>query len=365
MVRDKSERLVNLTTALLDSPRPLTFADIQHRLKGTYDQDDHETARRMFERDKKELRGLNIPVTTMPDLFTGVEGYTIDRSAYELEPIDLTVEEASALLAGVAMSGGTGERLAATRLTTDTPDSTGPSGPTGLALSLDGDHLDTVAAAVTTRTTISFDYRAGDGTPSRRTIDPWSVGIRNGVGYVLGHDHDRDDRRVFRLSRIASTVRTTGEPGAFEPPPAIDLAAELRGPFGDGTRVDLAVAPHAVAEVAGRGGEAVAPDGEAPPAPPRPAPSRPGEGPGDDAVPPAGTDGPTDRHDGDDRDDGGDGGDDPLRDWIAMVLPDADPVRLLGWLVTRADRVVVTAPADLRMRVHDHLADLVGPGGDA
>ncbi len=326
MVRDKSERLVNLTTALLDSPRPLTFDDIRQRLRGTYDQDDPETARRMFERDKKELRGLNIPVTTSRDFFTEVEGYTIDREAYELPAIDLTVEEASALLAGVAMSGGADERIAAARLTTDVTDPVAPTGTGGLALALDGEHLDAVAAAVATRTTVTFDYRAGSGTASTRTLDPWSVGVRNGIGYVLGHDHDRDDHRVFRLSRITSRVRTMGEPGAFERPDDVDLAAELAAPIGDGTTVHVVVDPGAVTEVLARGGRP-ADDADLDPDP--------------DGADPDGAD-----------PDAADPGD----AWQPMVLDDVDPVRLTGWLLTRADRVVVTAPDDLRTAIRDHLA---------
>lgn len=330
MVRDKAERLVNLTSALLENRQALTFEEIRRRLRGTYDQDDPESARRMFERDKRELRGLNIPLTTTHDLFTGIEGYTIDRASYELAPLDLTPEEATALLAGVAISGWDSDRLAATRLTTDATDSPAAASSGGLSVSLDADHLDTVAAAVTTRTTITFAYRSGDGTPSRRTLDPWSVGIRNGVGYVLGHDHDRDDRRIFRLSRIASSVDTEGEPGAFQPPAEIDLAAELRAPFGDGTTVEVVAAPDAVSEVVARGGR-------------RAGPSAPG---GEDPV----HEDPVD--------------DAPIDEdaWVPMVLTDADPVRLFGWLVTHARRVVVVAPADLRARVHDHLAAVVAAG---
>lgn len=323
MVRDKSERLVNLTSALLENPQPLTFDEIRRRLRGTYDQDDPETARRMFERDKKELRGLNIPVATSRDFFTGVEGYTIDRRAYELPPVDLTPAEATALLAGVAMSRGGEERLAAARLTTDTPGSTAPVGPTGLSLSLEGDHLDVVATAITSRTTITFDYRTADGTASRRTLDPWAVGIRNGIGYVLGHDHDRDASRVFRLSRIDARISTAGAPDGFVPPDDVDLAAALSGPAGDGTRVDLVVEPRSVAEVAARGGRLLDDVGT----PERAHPDDP-----EPVVP-----------DGD-------------RSWVRMVIQEADPVRLSSWLVTSCDRVVVTSPPDLRERIRGHLA---------
>lgn len=323
MVRDKAERLVNLTTALLEARAPRTFAQLRDQLRNTYDQDDPESARRMFERDKNELRGLGIPITTTRLLLAEADGYLIDRSDYELAPLDLSVEEASALLAGVAMTGGEDERLAVTRLTTHFTEPIDVDPAPAMAVSLADEHLATVAEAVSSRTTITFTYRRADGRERTRTVDPWAIGIRNGIGYVTGWDHDRGAQRVFRLSRIVSRIRLVGEPEGFERPEDVDLGAELTAPLGEGVDVTVVVEPTAIAAVRTRGGRMA---GAA------------------DAA--AGV------QEGQEQADDGD-------DWVRMVFPHSDPVRLMGWLTGMADRVVVVDPLDLHDRVRAQLAEVV------
>jgi proteasome accessory factor B len=46
-----------------------------------------------------------------------------------------------------------------------------------------------------------------------------------GRWYVTGHDTDRGEPRVFRLSRVQGEVRTDGKPGSFEVPAGTDLRA--------------------------------------------------------------------------------------------------------------------------------------------
>jgi proteasome accessory factor B len=50
---------------------------------------------------------------------------------------------------------------------------------------------------------------------------------RRGRWYVVGHDLDRDDIRVFRLSRIAGAVVATGPAQSYEVPPDVDLRAQV------------------------------------------------------------------------------------------------------------------------------------------
>ena len=60
----KVERLVNLIALLLDTRRPLTLDQVAELVPG-YDASG-ESLRRMFERDKEELRGLGVPVERAP-----------------------------------------------------------------------------------------------------------------------------------------------------------------------------------------------------------------------------------------------------------------------------------------------------------
>ena len=57
----KVERLVNLIALLLNTRRPLTVEEIRNTVPG-YQQEDYSSFKRMFERDKEELRSLGIPI---------------------------------------------------------------------------------------------------------------------------------------------------------------------------------------------------------------------------------------------------------------------------------------------------------------
>ena len=49
-----------------------------------------------------------------------------------------------------------------------------------------------------------------------------------GRWYVTGHDTDRGEPRVFRLSRVQGDVTPDGAAGSFEVPPGTDLRAMTR-----------------------------------------------------------------------------------------------------------------------------------------
>src|SRR5215211_4396881 len=103
----KVERLVNLIALLLDTRRPLTLDQVAELVPG-YDASG-ESLRRMFERDKEELRGLGVPVERAPiDAWGSEEGYFIDPEAYGMPELDLAPDERAALaLAARAWSGAT------------------------------------------------------------------------------------------------------------------------------------------------------------------------------------------------------------------------------------------------------------------
>ena len=61
---DKRERLLYLTMTLLQTPRPLTAAEIRVRVPGY--PESRPSFRRAFERDKDELRELGIQIEILP-----------------------------------------------------------------------------------------------------------------------------------------------------------------------------------------------------------------------------------------------------------------------------------------------------------
>src|SRR5919106_3991 len=84
----KVERLVNLIALLLDTRRPLTLDQVAELVPGY--EASGESLRRMFERDKEELRSLGVPVERAPiDAWGSEEGYFIDPEAYGMPDLDL------------------------------------------------------------------------------------------------------------------------------------------------------------------------------------------------------------------------------------------------------------------------------------
>lgn len=253
---EKVERLVNLTVALLEARRPLTLDDLRRRT-GYYDQGDRESTRRMFERDKDDLRRLGVPIETRPtDAFEVETGYIIDRSAYEMPDIDLDADEVAALAVALRVAGDQGARLGLTKLAARAPDPAPVAAPVAERVTVNADALDDLADPLLERRTVGFDYRARSGEPSTRRVDPYAVVQRRGAWYLIGHDHDRDDLRVFRLDRIDGRIRARSEPDAFVRPSDLDIDAIVLGPSADEVEVLIAVAAQATWHVEVRGGEA-------------------------------------------------------------------------------------------------------------
>ncbi|MGY1833371.1 helix-turn-helix transcriptional regulator, partial [Geodermatophilus sp. SYSU D01180] len=102
MSAKRAERLVNLVIALLGTRQYVTAARIRATVPG-YEPDDgtaraDEAFKRMFERDKADLREMGIPLETgRTSVFDTEDGYRIARADYELPEITLTGEEAAAV----------------------------------------------------------------------------------------------------------------------------------------------------------------------------------------------------------------------------------------------------------------------------
>jgi proteasome accessory factor B len=63
-------------------------------------------------------------------------------------------------------------------------------------------------------------------------VQPWGVIAWRGRWYLGGLDLDRQQPRMFRLSRVVGTPKATGPAGAFQPPPDLDLAAMVAAQVG-------------------------------------------------------------------------------------------------------------------------------------
>ena len=67
--------------------------------------------------------------------------------------------------------------------------------------------LSKIETAISRRKTIEFTYFTMErGETEKRKVDPYHLVFRGGQFYLIGHSHERDAVRVFRLSRIQGKV---------------------------------------------------------------------------------------------------------------------------------------------------------------
>src|SRR3954469_1440055 len=225
MAPRKTERIVNLTIALLVAGRYLSKSRIREAVDGYHDLTD-AAFERTFERDKDELRALGIPIEggSYAPLFDDEPGYRILPSEFELPAIDLDAEEAAVV--GVAarvwqhasMAESTSSALAKLRAAGIEPDA---SQLASLDPSVQAREpaFEPLWTAVLARTRVSFTYRDH----SVRTLEPWGLTASKGRWYVIGWDVDRRAERMFKLSRILDLPRRASRAGAYDVPEPLDL----------------------------------------------------------------------------------------------------------------------------------------------
>ena len=267
MAAKKTERLLNLVLCLLHTRRFLSVQQIRDAVPG-YDQGSEESFRRMFERDKEELRDLGIPLETGTDSHAHDDepGYRIARRAYELPEIRLEPDEAAAvglaarLWQSAPQAAATSSALLKLRAAgVDLVEAPGALEP---RVAASEPAFEACWAAVRDRRAVRFAYRRPGGATEERVVEPWGVVSWRSRWYLVGFDRGRDAERVFRLSRIEGPVRHEGPAGAVTPP-EVDLRATVERLAGDTPRGTAVVR---LREGAGwelrREAERVLPDGD-------------------------------------------------------------------------------------------------------
>ncbi|MCA0335946.1 MAG: WYL domain-containing protein [Actinobacteria bacterium] len=222
----KTERLLNLVLVLLYTRRPLTKARIRQMVPQYASAPTDEAFDRTFERDKDELRELGIPLVT-EEVSAGWDddqGYRIDQREYALP--DLTFERDELAVLGLAsrawaqasLGSAAAQALRKLRAADVERDEESLIGIEP-RLRTTEPSFDALKDAALRRVPVTFEYRRPDSDDTMtRQVQPWRVLLWHGRWYLTGFDLDRQAPRVFRLSRIAGSVRTAGRPGSFEVP---------------------------------------------------------------------------------------------------------------------------------------------------
>ncbi len=229
----KSERLVNLLITLLVARGYVPKDRLRQVIPDYRDAATEESFEKMFERDKEDLRALGVPIEVggFDPLFEDEQGYRIVRSAFELPEIDLEADEAAVI--GLAARVWQQAGLAAA--TTDALRKLRAAGVEVDRSALDvaqpqlaGDEpaFEAFWQGLSQRRPVTFSYRSTSAaTPAVRRLQPWGIVSYRSRWYAVGHDLDRGEPRLFRLSRVVGDAELTGPPGSFAVPEGTDIRA--------------------------------------------------------------------------------------------------------------------------------------------
>ena len=231
-VSRKSERLVNLTIALLATRRYLTKSEIFRSIDG-YEGND-ESKERMFERDKDDLRslGIEIEVGGFDPIFNDEAGYRIKPESYALDLGEISGADIALLsLAANAWNGQALNAIAHSALLKlksigidSDIDAIPMLAPRMVSASSE---LVTVVEAITTRSPITFTYIGQDLENQKRTLNPYALASRDGFWYFAGMDLDKGAIRTFRLDRVEGEIVVGKKNDSFEIPAGFDLFSHL------------------------------------------------------------------------------------------------------------------------------------------
>src|ERR687896_2126803 len=181
-----------------------------------------EAFARRFYADRAELEslGIELKVDKPSEGYYEAENYSLPPENFYLPAIKFSNAELGALRTALSLLDGEFAyaeplRLALQQLSWGKPSPlAGPenrsvalgvtASPGGRELS---QRLSKIETAIFRRKTIVFDYYTiGRDAEERRKVDPYHLLFRGGQFYVIGRAHERDDVRVFRLSRIRGKV---------------------------------------------------------------------------------------------------------------------------------------------------------------
>ncbi|MBX3469946.1 MAG: WYL domain-containing protein [Planctomycetes bacterium] len=225
----KSERILNLIAVLLRSDEPVPLTEILGKVTGYNDKATRDSLMRRFERDKKVLRDMGIPVEHATGTF-GAEGYTIPRTAYFLDEVRLPPASAQVLRALFAWAHGGGGELSTDLRTAlvkvgylvDDDDAAPPErAREALDPKLErgpvvARNLELLSEALFRRRRVRFRYYSiGRHEEQAREVDPWGLGFagqawNRGAWYLVGWCHLRQAERVFKVQRIRGEVALAG-----------------------------------------------------------------------------------------------------------------------------------------------------------
>src|SRR4051794_16607123 len=218
---EKLIRQLSLISFLMAERRPVTALEIKQEVEGYSGMNDDAFARRFYaDRAELESLGIELKVEKPAEGYYEAENYTLPPENFYLPAIEFSDSELGALRTALSLLDGEFAyaeplRLALQQLSWGKPSPLAAPENRSVALAVTAgaggrelsQRLSKIETAIFRRKTIVFDYYTmGRDAEESRKVDPYHLTFTAGQFYVVGHSHQRDDVRVFRLSRIRGKV---------------------------------------------------------------------------------------------------------------------------------------------------------------
>jgi proteasome accessory factor BC len=219
---EKLIRQLSLISFLMAQGRPVSALEIKREVEGYSDMNDDAFARRFYaDRAELESLGIELGVEKPGEGFFEAELYSLPPENFYLDAIEFSDNELAALSTALLLltDGGFAYaeplRLALQQVAWGRPNplSEGERAPVEMAMTASAggrdlsQRLSKIETAISRRKTIEFTYYTMErGETEKRKVDPFHLVFRGGQFYLIGHAHERDAVRVFRLSRIQGKV---------------------------------------------------------------------------------------------------------------------------------------------------------------
>ncbi len=218
---EKLIRQLSLISYLMAERRPVTALEIRANVEGYSGMNEDAFARRFYaDRSELDSLGIALAVDRPADGVAEQESYSLPPENFYLPAIEFTDPELAALQTALSLLDGEFAyaeplRLALQQISWGRPSPLRAPDQRSVALGITasaGGHdlsqrLVKIDTAISRRKTITFGYytmeRDAEG---ERKVDPYQLLFQGGQFYLVGHAHERDDVRVFRLSRIRGKV---------------------------------------------------------------------------------------------------------------------------------------------------------------
>jgi Predicted transcriptional regulator len=219
---EKLIRQLSLISFLMAQGRPVSALEIKREVEGYSDMNDDAFARRFYaDRAELESLGIQLGVEKPGEGFFEAELYSLPPENFYLDAIKFDDGELAALSTALSLltDGGFAYaeplRLALQQVAWGHPNPITETdrAPVEMAMTASAggrdlsQRLSKIETAISRRKTIEFTYYTMErDETAKRKVDPFHLVFRSGQFYLIGHAHERDAVRIFRLSRIQGKV---------------------------------------------------------------------------------------------------------------------------------------------------------------